>query len=59
MTAAAIIELITGILKFPHEVLALVRLLQGTPDAQKQDVMKAIEAASVNFQKTGRPTWDG
>lgn len=58
ITAAVIIELITGVLKFPSEVLALVRVLKGTSDEQRQAVVAQVQKMSDDFKNTGRPTWD-
>jgi hypothetical protein len=55
MTLAAILEMIQGVLQFPGEVLSLVRVLKGTPEAQREAIMASVQAAQAGFSQTGRP----
>jgi hypothetical protein len=57
MTLSAWLALIQGVLAFPNEVLALVKALKGTPVAQQQAIMGAVQAEQAKFEQTGRPTW--
>lgn len=57
MTFLEIMALIKGVLAFPHEVLALVRLIQGTPEANREAMLSKLHDEAVSFQSTGRPTW--
>ena len=57
MTVAAWLELIQGILAFPSTVLALVRILKGTPEAQHQKIVAAVQAEAAQYEQTGRPSW--
>lgn len=50
-----ILSLISGVLKFPGEVMALIRLLQGTPEEHRQKIMEAIQKEADSFKNTGRP----
>lgn len=56
MSLAVIFEIILGVLKFPSEVTALVRLLSKSPDEKRQAIMADIQAQSQSFEDTGRPT---
>lgn len=52
-----IVELISGVFKFTSEVMWLIRLLKGTPEAHREEVMKRIQEQANSFAQTGRPTW--
>lgn len=58
LSLQAILEIVSGVLKFPGEVLALIRVLQGTPAEQQSKIMEAIARERDSLEKTGRPTWD-
>jgi hypothetical protein len=58
MTLAAILEIIQGVLKFPAEVLSLIRILRDTPEESREKIMIAMQKESDQLDKTGRPTWD-
>jgi hypothetical protein len=57
MQLAAWLEVIKGVLAFPKEVLAIVRLFQKTPEEKHQDLVAAIQKEAAVFQETGRPSW--
>ena len=59
MTFAVILEIILGALKFPSEVLALVRILKDTPEQSREKIMAAMQKEADSFAQTGRPTWNG
>lgn len=58
MSLTGWLEIIKGVLSFPGEVLALVRVLQGTPDEKRQALVSQIQKMSDDFKETGRPTWE-
>lgn len=51
------LEVIKGVLQFPSAVLAVVRVLQKTPEEKHQDLLVAIQKEAAAFQETGRPSW--
>jgi hypothetical protein len=55
LTLTTILEIIQGVLKFPGEVLALVRILKDTPEESREKIMAAMQAESAKFAETGRP----
>jgi len=59
MTFSAILEIISGALKFPGQVLALVRLLKDTPEESREKIMIAMQKEADKFAESGRPTWGG
>lgn len=58
MGFAGWIELVTLVLKFPENALALVRALDKTPVERHDELVKKIDEEQKKFQETGRPTWD-
>jgi hypothetical protein len=56
MTIATIFELLMGVLKFPEECSALIKLLSKTPEEKHQDILKRINAEEQTFSDTGRPS---
>ena len=50
--------IITGILKFWDNVVFLVKTLQKTPEAKRQELMRGIAKESEKFARSGRPEWD-
>lgn len=58
MSIEAILALITAVLQFPKEIIALSKMLKDTPEEARQKIMIAAQKESDNFKKTGRPTWD-
>lgn len=56
MSLALILEIISGVLKFPSEVTALIRLLSKSPDEKRQEIAASLQAQLQAFQDTGRPT---
>lgn len=59
MTVAAWLAVIQGVLQFPQTILALIKILQTTPEAQHQQVLAAAQAEANTIASTGRPTWGG
>jgi len=57
MTISAILAFITGLLQFPGQISALIKMLRQTPAEQQGAIMQAMLAEGENFRKTGRPTW--
>lgn len=57
MTLKAILEILAGVLAFPSQVLSLVRLLKGTPQAEHEKIMARLQAEAQSFEDTGRPKW--
>ena len=58
MTLLAWVELIQGILKFPSAVLALIKVLQKTPEEQHDALISKMQAEAQAFEDTGRPSWN-
>jgi len=52
---AAILEIISGVLKFPGQVLALIRMLKDTPEESREKIMLAMRKEADSFANTGRP----
>jgi hypothetical protein len=50
--------IIRGVLAFPKEVAALVRLLSGTPAERRAKVLEKIRAESDAMAQGSRPVWD-
>lgn len=57
MAIAQILELISGVLAFPGQVLAIIRILKKTPQENHDDLLKSMAAEADKFAQTGRPTW--
>lgn len=57
MTASDVLTIISGVLQFPGELLALIKSLQSTPAEQQQALVTSLQKEAQNFQATGRPTW--
>jgi hypothetical protein len=55
MSLTVILEIISGVLKFPGEVLSLIRILKDTPEESREKIMAAMQAESAKFAETGRP----
>lgn len=55
MSLATIIELIFGLLKFPQEISALIRLLSKTPAEKHDQILKVIMDQQRYMEQTGRP----
>ena len=58
MSLAVILEIIVGILKFPGEVSAFIRLISKSPEEKRQEILKNIEIESRKLDREGRPGWD-
>lgn len=58
MTFAVVLEIIQGLLRFPGEILSLIRILGGVPAEKRQGLLKSIQEEALALQKDGRPTWD-
>lgn len=52
-----ILTLLKAIFTFPSEIMALVRMLQKTPEEKHQDILRAVTAEAEKYQQTGRPEW--
>lgn len=52
-----IVALLKAAFEFPGEVMQLVDTLRKTPEEQRQEITKAIEAESERLAKEGRPSW--
>jgi hypothetical protein len=46
------------VLQFPGQVLALAKLIQGTPEERREAIMKQIQAETDAIASGGRPQWD-
>lgn len=55
LSLTEILALIQGVLAFPGECLALVRMLQGTPEQHREEIMASVQKAADGFAQTGRP----
>lgn len=58
MTISAILSLIIGILQFPAQMSAFLKILQKTPEEQHNALIASIQAQSAAYQASGRPNWD-
>lgn len=56
MSLALILEIIAGVLKFPSEIAALIRLLSKSPDQKRQEIMADMQKQLQDFENTGRPS---
>lgn len=50
--------IIKGVLAFPKEVSALIKLLRGTPAERHANILNKIRAEEADMAQTGRPKWD-
>lgn len=57
MTLTAILEIVSGILKFPDAIYKFVLLLKKTPQEKHDALLGAAQAEADKFEQTGRPTW--
>lgn len=55
MGFAEIIELIKGVLAFPTEILAIIRIFKTTPAENRAKITARIQADQLLEQQTGRP----
>lgn len=59
MTIAVILEIINGVLKFPTEILKLIRILKQTPEQAHQALIDQIsKEAETYLEKGTRPNWN-
>lgn len=58
MSVTLILQAVLAALQFPGEVVALIKLLQKTPEQNRQDILKKIEAESAALDSGNRPTWE-
>lgn len=58
MVLADWLLIIKGLLAFPKEIAALVKLLEGTSTERHDKIMEAISRESDEVARTGRPRWD-
>lgn len=57
MGLGAILEIISGVLKFPGVILEFVRLLKKSPAEKHDDIIKKIQEEAAQFEDSGRPDW--
>jgi hypothetical protein len=57
MTITMFLQLLSGVLQFPNEFLALYNALKTTPEEQHTQLVAAIQKEQTNIQQTGRPNW--
>lgn len=57
MTLASILTIIQGVLQFPAQVTALIKILQATPAQQHDQLVAAMQKEADTLKQTGRPTW--
>jgi len=58
MSLKIILEIVLGILKFPDQLLKIIRLFRKTPQEVHEEIMKKVAAEAAKFEESGRPTWD-
>lgn len=58
MTLAAIIEILLAILKFPGEISAFVKLLQGTSEEERLKITQKVQSQLDAIKAGDRPSWD-
>ena len=58
MTPVEWIALLTAFFQFPKEILAIVKLLQKTPEEKRQQIIEGAQKVADSFSETGRPKWD-
>lgn len=51
------LEILQGVLKFPGELLQLIRIIQKTPAEKHDDLVQAAAKESDKWNTEGRPTW--
>lgn len=56
MSIGIILEIVLGVLKFPTEVSAFIRLISKTPDEKRQEITADIQKQLDAFENTGRPS---
>lgn len=59
MSLGLILEIIVGILKFPGEMLAFVRLISKSPEEKRQEIMLQVGAWIDESSGGERPKWGG
>ena len=57
MGIAEIMAIVSGVLQFPGQILALIKILRSTPAENQEKIMIQIQDAAHKFNETGRPTW--
>jgi len=60
MSIAVIFQVVLAALRFPSEMTAFIKLLQKTPEENRQDILTAVNAMITASQSSpdGRPAWD-
>jgi hypothetical protein len=58
LSLTAILEIIKGVIRFPGEVLSLVRFLKDAPEESREKIMLAMRKEADEFEQSGRPKWD-
>ena len=59
MSLALIIQAVLAALRFPGEVIALVKLLSKSPAEKQQEIMLQVNAWMDESASKDRPTWEG
>lgn len=57
MTPVEWFALLAAFFQFPKELLAVAKLLKGTPEEHRQAILAGAQRVSDELQATGRPTW--
>ena len=57
MGVGAILDIISGVLQFPGQITALIKILRSTPAENQAKIMEHIQTAAHDFNASGRPTW--
>lgn len=52
------LAIITGVFQFWNQVVWLVKLLQGTPEADREKLVAQMQSEAEKLAQTGRPSWD-
>jgi hypothetical protein len=59
MSLAIILQAVYAALKFPGEVIALVKLLSKSPAERQQEIMLQVNAWMDESASGERPHWEG
>lgn len=57
MSLSELITLLKAFFQFPETLLAVIKLLQDTPQERHEGLVLAMEQEKKKFDETGRPTW--
>jgi hypothetical protein len=59
MSLTLIIQAVLAALRFPGEVIALVKLLSKSPAERQQEIMLQVNAWMDESSSSERPHWEG